>query len=149
MNQLNCTHCYYQRGQTSIVDLVHPVSGLTWYGGKNAEQIQIEYPGSELMLFDDALKLIEIAEVEKFVTPVSEISKEDYWEMLGVLPPVKWTISEDNQVESFKMSERTSGVITGIYARIGERYFHLSDSIFTSHEEIIKRCNKFMMENGV
>lgn len=66
-----------------------------------------------------------------------EITAEKYMEMLEVLPPHGWRASRE--AESFKMIELTAGSVTGIYARIGERYFHLSDSIYTKHDDIIAR----------
>jgi hypothetical protein len=53
--------------------------------------------------------------------------------MLGVLPPVGWR--NDGPAESFKLSERTSGSITGIYVRIGDRYFTFKDGITLAHAE--------------
>ncbi len=64
-----------------------------------------------------------------------EIDEAKYREMLEVLPPHDWRHTAD--AESFKLIERTAGSITGIYVRIGDRYFHLSDSIFMKHEAII------------
>lgn len=66
-----------------------------------------------------------------------EITEARFMEMLEVLPPHDWRNTGD--AESFKLIERTAGSITGIYARVGRRYFHLSDSITTPHADIIAR----------
>ena len=69
-----------------------------------------------------------------------EITEARYHEMLGVLPPHDWRGSGD--AESFKLIERTAGSITGIYVRIGDRHFHLSDSIFMKHDAIVARVRE-------
>lgn len=75
--------------------------------------------------------------------PVTETNKAHFWDMLEVLPPKEWI--NDSDGESFKMSERLHGNITDIFARIGNRYFTLTDDFRTPHSEIMRRCKKFML----
>lgn len=70
-----------------------------------------------------------------FKSPPVEVSQERYWDMLEILPPVGFV--NTGQEESFKLSERTAGHVTAILARIGERYFEMSDSILMKHADII------------
>lgn len=67
----------------------------------------------------DAYKLAEravwLADGER------EITREKFWQMLEVLPPMNWTRKGD--FESFLMSEFTSGSFTEQYARRGEKYY--------------------------
>jgi len=63
------------------------------------------------------------------------VSRERYWEMLEILPPVGFT--NRGEEETFKMSERTAGNITAIFARIGDRHFEMADSLFMKHADII------------
>ena len=53
--------------------------------------------------------------------PVFEITKEQWWDALEVLPPMAWHTADE--VERFLMSEFTTGSFTNQYARLGERYF--------------------------
>lgn len=46
-----------------------------------------------------------------------QITPEKYWEMLGVLPPMKW--ERKGNFESFLMSEFLTGVYTSQYAQRG------------------------------
>ena len=74
--------------------------------------------------------------------PPEEITKERFWYMLEALPPVGW--KHGAGCESFKMSERWSGNVTYIYARIGEKYFEMRDDIRTPHDVIIEKCKESM-----
>lgn len=74
---------------------------------------------------------------DSFKSGPQEITKERFFEMLEVLPPIAWHDTSDG--ESFKICERTAGAVTAIFVRIGERYFTLSDDIRTPHAECCKR----------
>jgi hypothetical protein len=50
-----------------------------------------------------------------------EITRAKFWEMLEVLPPLKW--EDRGGFESFLMSEFTSGPYTQQYVRRGDRYY--------------------------
>jgi hypothetical protein len=76
-----------------------------------------------------------------WTTEPKEITQEKYWSALSVMPPFKWVRSEKH--ESFKMDEMLSGCITGIYCRIGKRYFSFNGDISTPHDEVISKCAKF------
>ena len=71
--------------------------------------------------------IVDAVGMEHYRTDVSEISEERFNDALNVLPPVGWTTRQG--VESFRISERIWGSITDIYARLGDRYFVLSDDI--------------------
>jgi len=96
------------------------------------EQIQLRYPGAVLMTYDEAVA----AHAEFMKVAPSEIDKERFFDMLEVLPPVNW-VRHDNS-ESFKMLERSSGDITGIFVRIGSRYFSMEDSTHLPHGIIVE-----------
>ena len=53
--------------------------------------------------------------------PAQEITAEKFTEMLGILPPLKWTST--GTFESFLMSEFWSVPYTHQYIRRGNRYF--------------------------
>lgn len=66
-----------------------------------------------------------------------EITEARFHEMLNILPPVAWHSTADG--ESFKMSERITGLITTIFVRIGSRHFEFADSIRLRHVDCCKR----------
>jgi len=126
--------CYYQPSTQTVIDTIHPITGVGVWSKKTLAETQAEYDGAEVWDFD---KAIEHKQNEAKTAP-KEISAERFEEMLYVLPPVGW--KNEGGAESFKMSERWSGNITGIYCRIGERFFEFLDDISLSHDAICKRC---------
>lgn len=53
--------------------------------------------------------------------PLVEIDAAKWWEMLEVLPPMRW--EHKDGVERFLISEMLAGSITSQFAKLGERYF--------------------------
>ena len=53
--------------------------------------------------------------------PVTETTEENYYEMLNVLPPLKWGTIDG--VEMFCMSEMYTGTYTNQYAKIGNKFY--------------------------
>jgi hypothetical protein len=100
------------------------------------EQIRLRYPGAEVGEFDDVIA----GKADSYKSEPVEITPAAFDEALCVLPPVGWGGARG--VESFKMSERTYGVITAIYARVGKRCFHFSDSILMSADAIAERIGE-------
>lgn len=84
----NCpfpTECYAVPGDDSIIDTIHPATGLTVYCAETAEQIQARHPGAVRM------RIVEFCDqkAERQDVPVtwSAVSEETYNDMLEVLPP--------------------------------------------------------------
>ena len=122
----------YSSTTNTIVDLLQGTTHQT--ARSRLEALKPEY-GADLILLtpDEAMNRYEAA----FKSGPEEITEQRFWDMLEVLPPVTWHTTSDG--ESFKMCERTAGAITGIYVRIGKRYFTFSDDIRTPHRECCRR----------
>ena len=103
------------------------------YGGKTAEELQDEYPGARL----EDLETFAARADDSYRTKPARCTQEAFWYALEVLPPEDWTRA--GNAESFKMSERTSGSITRIYAQIGEECWTFEDSFTLTHAEIMQR----------
>ncbi len=131
------TECWYVPGETHIVDVIHPDDGLTLHFAEDAAQICARYPTAQRMSCDDAWKAADAVGLERYRKDVSEVSEERFNDALNVLPPVGWTTRSG--VESFRISERIWGSITDIYARLGDRYFVLSDDIRLSPAIVAER----------
>lgn len=128
MTHRNAIFC---RDTNRIIDTVPAGSdGTAWFAKHGTTY------GRNLVVipFDEAHKRYE----ESFKTEPVEITEAKWHEMLCVLPPVAW--KRDPSGESFKMSERMAGSITGIYVRLGDRYFQFYDDIRLSHPECVARC---------
>lgn len=135
------TECWYVPGETSIVDVIHPDDGLTLHFAEDAAQICARYPAAQRISCDDAWKAADAVGLERYRKDVSEITEERFNDALNVLPPVGWTTRRG--VESFRISERIWGSITDIYARLGDRYFMLSDDIRLSPGIVADRVAAF------
>jgi hypothetical protein len=81
----DCDMCYAVPGEHNIIDVINPETGLSWYNGKNLEQIQARYPGAVIMSVDDWSKSVA-ADQDAPVT-WGETTEDRYYEMLEALPP--------------------------------------------------------------
>src|SRR5215831_3215259 len=115
------THpCFYEPGRHSIIDTAELHEDGVWrstINNEDLEQIRTRYPKAEFGDFD----LIYQQAEEACKTEPIEITEAEFIRALGILPPVGWDGAKG--VESFKMSERFYGMITAIYAHVGDRYF--------------------------
>lgn len=126
-------------GRPSVIDvaITHDDGNLHGaYSGQTLEEIRTRYEDARVMTLDEASSTID----RFYRRPATEIDSAAFWYALEVLPPAGWVHDPNRDAESFKCSERTSGNITNIYARVGQRFFELSDDIHTPHSEIIARC---------
>lgn len=125
-------------GRTGIIDLAVNRGGVlvSDFMNETIEQVALRYPGVIVCTMDDAITSREAA----FKTDPVEITEDTFIEMLEVLPPMGWAAR--GNTESFKMCEFTVGSITAIYARVGQRFFHLSDVFTLTHDEIMAKVQQ-------
>jgi hypothetical protein len=83
----DCTLCFVSRGRETIIDVLHPETGLTVCFSKTLEETRQEYPDAEQM---------NIAEfcawkVRMQRTPITwaVTTEVRYYEMLAALPPAE------------------------------------------------------------
>lgn len=88
LTMADCVECYAVPGGDSMIDVIHPTTGLTVYGNKTLEQVQEEHPGAVRMLVDQFCK--EKAQRQRAPITWSSVTEEKYVEMLEVLPPAMW-----------------------------------------------------------
>ena len=120
MNPNKTEMCFYVPGEGHIIDLATPDGKSTVYAETPAELCK-RYPGAVLMPFEDACQAINTIEHARYGVPPVEITEERFLEMLECLPPCRWVRLAES--EAFYMSEFETGLWTGHYCRIGERYF--------------------------
>jgi|GEM_PF-4609786 len=139
---LTATHVFFSPSSNTAIDTcTDDTPPRSHIKRETLKQIRQRYPDAIYIDWESACKIMDDANR----LPVSEITESDFWEMLEVLPPVGWQTTPEG--ESFKMSERYSGNITSIYARVGTRYFHLRDLITLRHEDIITTCQAYIQAN--
>lgn len=140
------THLYFYKPATEdraphVVDVaVLNADGerIGLYSRMTESELAAEHPGMGLETTQGLEKLM----LDFFRRPVQEIDADLFEQQLEVLPPEDWQV--DSFGESFKLAEHLSGSITHIYARVGRRYFAMTDDAATPHAEIMARVLNFM-----
>jgi len=79
------TDCYAVPGEDSIIDVIHPATGLTVYCKETAEQIQARYPLAVRMTIQEFCDQKALRQDE--LVTWSTVTEETYYEMLECLPP--------------------------------------------------------------
>lgn len=112
----------YKRGATSVNTVLSYGVSL-WVKGDPQEKIdKLALKGCEFFIFNDEFAAtVRKAQEKEYCKTWIETDREDFLEMLEVLPPENWTRGVDT--EAFRMSEYWTGTITSHYVRIGDRYF--------------------------
>lgn len=96
-------------------------------------------PEFEILPMEEALALIEQAQLDAYETNWQPVS-EDYWnDHLDILPPEKWETVRG--VEIFRMCEYLAGNITEHLARIGNQCFSRNCSTRIPYETLAKEIN--------
>jgi hypothetical protein len=125
--------CFYEPKTHTVIDCL--IDGRGMYSGETLEQVRLRYgPGVVVMNTDEAWTDHENA----FRSAPVEITEEQFWDALEVLPPCRWRRSPG--AESFHMSEHTTGCISSIYVRIGDYYYTFADDVALTHEERVAKC---------
>lgn len=93
-----------------------------------------------------AVKMMRMSDYDKLHdaalrTEPEEITEEEFFEALNVLPPMKWHCLLG--VESFRMCEFYSGTITTIYARTDDgRYWKFMDDAYMPTADVVAKVHK-------
>ena len=126
------THVIAQPGKLFSIDAINPATGRTYIAGETLAEVQLRYPGAELVPWQ------ELSERRRTLalTPPVEIDRDRWWYLLEVLPPEDWT--HRGGAETFKLSERTTDDITLCCVRIGKRYFSCQRPDSTTHEALVQ-----------
>jgi len=134
--------CFYVPGKPGIIDAVNPDTGKGLYSRETLTEVKARYPGAVLGEFDTVCDQQDAY----WISPPVRITKERFFEMLEVLPPVGWKCASETppvkSKEVFRLSERTSGAVTAIFCRIGDRYFEMQDRIDTPFDRVIELCGR-------
>lgn len=127
--------CFFDPVRMVTIDVINPTTGRGVYGKSDLAEARARY--GDQVVVADIEECHDVISDHHRSDPV-EISKEDWWEMFEVLPPVDYVNWGKSQ--SFKMMERQYGSITGVYCRLGSQYFRFYDDIRTTHSDIVEKC---------
>lgn len=110
--------------------------------GKTLSEIQERHPTALIVDYQVAVEQIESG----CKTDPRRIDIEDFEYALNSLPPQQW--QGGAEYETFKMSERTNGRVTAVYARIGSSYWMFRDVHTISHVEIVMKIKAAQQQIG-
>jgi len=82
------TDCYAIPGENQIIDVIHPVTGLTIHHGETSDQVQARHPGAVRVTWE----AWQESATKRQRTPItwSLTTESQYHEMLECLPPERW-----------------------------------------------------------
>lgn len=80
-----CPEAFAVPGSPSLVDVIHPDTGLSYYGGLTLEQIQKSYPGAVVVNVQEWIDAK--AKVQDEPVKWELVTEEEFDEMLNCLPP--------------------------------------------------------------
>lgn len=142
---MKSTHVFaYMDGSfLRAIDEMNPATGRTALNDMTLEEYTNMYPDRrcKVMTWEEFIPAAE----KCYRKPPVLITEERFTQMLECLPPESWHSDTDHRskykgTESFKMSERTAGRMTAIFARVGVEYFELCDLYDLPHAGIVERC---------
>ena len=111
----------YKPGETHLQTIA--TAGICAYtDGKTVEKYMTELgTGFVCIPLEDALDQINQAEDNTYIKPWKEITEDEYYYQLEVLPPQKWRKVDDMNI--FRMSEYMTGNITLHCANYNGKYY--------------------------
>ena len=141
-------YCIYQEDRSNIVSACCAEDGEVLkspYGGELFEELVSELnakredgtPEYQIMKLDDAMPLIEAAQKAEYCGDWQEISEDEWYENLEVLPPEKWETVRG--VNIFRMCEYLTGNITAHFAKLHGKFFTRNCSTRETYEEMAEQ----------
>lgn len=125
--------CFFSRSKNQVIDGC--VNGLGLFSGRSLDQLTSDYPDIEIVEVDAAVEIMDAANRR----PVEEITQEQYWYALEVLPPENWKQIPNG--DYFQMSEYWSGDITTYYAQLNGRYYTWMDNAWMKPDQVMELLN--------
>lgn len=141
-------YCVYQLGKANIETACLASEGETLKSPYTRETFdalladlnderEAGSPAYQIMPLEDAMPLMEEAQKAKYCSDWKEISEEEWYENLEVLPPEKWETVRG--VNIFRMCEYLTGNITVHFAKLNGKFFSRNCSTRETYEELAEQ----------
>jgi hypothetical protein len=138
-------YCIYQAGKINIETACLASEGETLkspYSGELFDDLLAELnnkrqagtPAFQIMPLEDAMPLMEEAQKAKYCSDWQEITEDEWYENLEVLPPEKWETVRG--VNIFRMCEYLTGNITAHFAKLHGKFFTRNCATSETYEEL-------------
>jgi hypothetical protein len=150
-------YCIYQAGKTNIETACLASEGETLkspYSGELFDALLAELnnkretgsPAFQIMPLEEAMPLMEEAQRAKYCSDWQEITEEEWYENLEVLPPEKWETVRG--VNIFRLREYCIGNITAHFAKLNGKFFSRNCSTRETYEELAEQVAAKWFETG-
>jgi hypothetical protein len=141
-------YCIYQLGKTNIEaaciagegeELKSPYSGETFDAliAELNDKREEGSPAFRIMPLEEAMPLMVEAHKAKYCSDWKEITEDEWYENLEVLPPEKWETVRG--VNIFRMSEYLTGNITAHFAKLNGKFFTRNCSTRETYEDLAEQ----------
>lgn len=139
--------------ERAIIQQPFPGNAQTWIDANGKIAYHEDETIDEYLRANPNMKIITWEEYDKlhndfFRSPLTEISEERWYEMLEVLPPLRWH-DVNERFNVFYNCEAMSGAINGIYVkdRDTKKFFSGYMSRFASDAEILAEIEKDILKS--
>ncbi len=103
----------------------------------NSEQYYNATEGFEVFTNEEAcFAVMDAADAKSYIKEWKEITEQDYWEALEVLPPIFWR--SGGGAESFFISEAMTSNIHSCCIKINDKFYTAMRRTTLSHDELLK-----------
>lgn len=130
---------FFDPKQNCVLDVVR--DGIGVYGGRTLDQIKFEEGDHVVVISEEDAWQREADAAKK---PPREITLDDWWYFLEVLPPRRW--ERRGISESFYMSEFCTLNITTHLVKVQDRCFMLDDECTKTHDQVVEMCKPLLMQ---
>lgn len=81
----DCETAFAIPDSDSIIDVIRPNTGRSWFYDEDLEQVRLRYPGAEIVNVKEHFE----AKAKRQDVPIhwTETTEDKYWDMLEILPP--------------------------------------------------------------
>lgn len=138
-NPMTWSKCFAVPGEDSIIDIVHPVTGLSMIEKESLEQIRLRYPSAVLCEFTEHMNA-KANRQDSEPREWAEVTTERYYDMLNVLPPAAMGHGAFLVGEPYDHHAKTGRPRFACFKMEGEKCYELSCHI--THAEFCKMFGK-------
>jgi hypothetical protein len=124
--------------QGHVQSVLMPDGTVAYTDGLTPEQYAAERGFPVAIIGDDQLDALVKTYVDGLVTDPRQITEEEWWDALNVLPPCRWRTV--GGVELFHISERVTHDLVSWYARVGDRYVTFNDRAGANMERLAEKA---------
>jgi len=139
---------YFNQYWDNKKEILEPVKNVKWVMKKDnvwLETIISNTTGENIEHYEEldflvlnineALELLSINEAKKYINEWVEINEDYYYEMLEILPPLKWRSEQESSF--FFISEATASNIHALYCSYNDKYYTANRRLSVKYSDML------------